>query len=131
MLINSVSLLGHWWSWFGRISREGHFPINRRWTDSLPAADRMWVPSLYAGLAVFILGILSLRLWGPSKKAGLALLDFLRIHVWLVWLVRPCLADERMSPRSLLSKFSRASGGRCLLVDGNDLAKIFFVPLSS
>ena len=51
------------------------FPINRRWTDSLPAADRMWVPSLYAGLTVFILGILSLRLWGPSKK-----------QVWLSWI---------------------------------------------
>lgn len=51
------------------------FPVNRRWSDSLAGADRMWVPSLYAGLAVFILGILSLRLWGPNKK-----------QVWLSWI---------------------------------------------
>ncbi|MCP4773991.1 MAG: hypothetical protein GY880_07115 [Planctomycetaceae bacterium] len=50
------------------------FPVNRRWTANLAGADRMWVPSLYAGLAVFILGILSLRFWGRSKK-----------QVWLSW----------------------------------------------
>lgn len=50
------------------------FPVNRRWTDGLAGADRMWVPSLYAGLAVFILGIFSLRLWGRSRK-----------QVWLSW----------------------------------------------
>ena len=51
------------------------FPVNRRWADGLAGADRMWVPSLYAGLAVFVLGVLSLRFWGLNKK-----------QVWLSWI---------------------------------------------
>ena len=75
------------------------FPINRRWTDSLAGADRMWGPSLYAGLTVFILGILSLRFWGPRKKqvwlSWVFLVFTLGSFGWygLVWLINECHPD--------------------------------------
>ncbi len=40
------------------------FPIHNRWTDGLPGADRMWVPSIYLGVLPLILAICSFRLWG-------------------------------------------------------------------
>ncbi len=40
------------------------FPIYNRWTDGLPGADRMWVPSIYLGLLPLILAMCSFRLWG-------------------------------------------------------------------
>ena len=75
------------------------FPVNRRWTDSLAGADRMWVPSLYAGLTVFILGFLSLRFWGPKKKqvwlSWVFLVFTLGSFGWygLVWLINECHPD--------------------------------------
>lgn len=52
------------------------FPIHQRMTNFLPGADRVWVPSLYVGLPVILLGIGGLRFWGPGRK-----------QVWLSWLM--------------------------------------------
>ena len=48
------------------------FPINARWTDYLPAGDRMWFPSLYIGLTTLLLAVGQIRFWGRNK-----------INVWL------------------------------------------------
>lgn len=75
------------------------FPVNRRWTDSLAGADRMWVPSLYTGLVVFILGILSFRLWGANKRQVWLSWVFFAFTLgsfgWygLIWLVNECHPD--------------------------------------
>lgn len=37
------------------------FPIYRRWTNAIPAADRVWTPSLYCGLVVFLLAVAGAR----------------------------------------------------------------------
>ncbi len=51
------------------------FPINRRWLDHLPAADRMWYPSLYLGLLGLILAVPRIRLWGSDRQA-----------IWISWI---------------------------------------------
>ncbi len=43
------------------------FPTFRRWTSAIPAADRVWTPSLYFGLAVALLALFGARLWRGSK----------------------------------------------------------------
>ncbi len=48
------------------------FPIHQRWTDGLPGADRVWVPSLYAGLLTVLIAMGGMRIWGRRRK-----------HVWL------------------------------------------------
>ncbi len=40
------------------------FPINRRWTNLIPAEGRIWTPSLYAGLLPLLLGLSVWRLRG-------------------------------------------------------------------
>lgn len=44
------------------------FPMNRRWTSALPGSDRVWGPSLYAGVLVVFLGVSAMRLWGRRCK---------------------------------------------------------------
>lgn len=44
------------------------FPINRRWTDQFPAADRMWTPSIYVGLVTLILAVGAIRFRGPRRR---------------------------------------------------------------
>ncbi len=50
------------------------FPINKRWTDHLVGSDRVWNPSLYFGCVIFVLMLLSMRLYGRRRR--------------LVWLTR-------------------------------------------
>lgn len=38
------------------------FPIHRRWMTAIPAEGRCWTPSLYMGLATFLLGFAQMRL---------------------------------------------------------------------
>ena len=52
------------------------FPTNARWTDCLPANDRMWFPSLYIGLTTLLLALGQIRFWGRKK-----------INVWLSWIL--------------------------------------------
>ena len=52
------------------------FPTNARWTDCLPASDRMWFPSLYIGLTTLLLAVGQIRYWGRNK-----------INVWLSWIL--------------------------------------------
>jgi len=42
------------------------FPVNRRWASAIPGADRLWTPSLYAGLAPLLLGLGCMR-WRGGK----------------------------------------------------------------
>ncbi|MFT5300253.1 MAG: hypothetical protein ACI87E_000508 [Mariniblastus sp.] len=51
------------------------FPLHQRWASALPGADRIWMPSLYLGLVVVLLGLSGVRLWGRRRK-----------QVWLSWL---------------------------------------------
>ena len=44
------------------------FPIHQRWSDGLPGADRVWVPSLYAGLITILIAIGGFRIWGRRRK---------------------------------------------------------------
>ncbi|MFK7767766.1 MAG: hypothetical protein AB8B55_11135 [Mariniblastus sp.] len=44
------------------------FPRHQRWTNSLPGAERVWVPSLYCGVMVALLALLGSRLWGRKRK---------------------------------------------------------------
>lgn len=44
------------------------FPVNTRWSEALPGADRMWNPSIYCGCLIAILAMLNLRLWGKRKR---------------------------------------------------------------
>jgi len=48
------------------------FPTHQRWSDALPAAERIWTPSLYAGVLTILLALSQFRLWGKRKR-----------HVWL------------------------------------------------
>ena len=52
------------------------FPTNARWSDCLPAGDRMWYPSLYIGLLTLLLALGQVRFWGRNK-----------ISVWLTWIL--------------------------------------------
>ncbi len=51
------------------------FPRHQRWTSGLAGADRVWVPSLYAGLVTVLWGVLGFRFWGRKRK-----------QVWLTFL---------------------------------------------
>lgn len=51
------------------------FPVHHRWASGLPGADRVWVPSLYAGWATILLGLMGIRLWGRRTN-----------QVWLTYL---------------------------------------------
>lgn len=42
-------------------------PIDRRWTEALPAADRVWFPTLHLGTAAFLLVVLG---WSVRRVAG-------------------------------------------------------------
>ena len=44
------------------------FPVNTRWADSFPGADRLWVPSIYMGLLPLVLALCSFRLWGRCRR---------------------------------------------------------------
>ena len=48
------------------------FPTHQRWSDTLPAAERIWTPSVYAGVLTVLLALSQFRLWGRRKR-----------HVWL------------------------------------------------
>ncbi len=48
------------------------FPIHQRWSDGLPAAERIWTPSIYAGVLSVVLALSQFSLWGKRKR-----------HVWL------------------------------------------------
>ena len=48
------------------------FPTHQRWSDALPAAERIWTPSIYAGVLTILLALSQFRLWGKRKR-----------HVWL------------------------------------------------
>jgi hypothetical protein len=48
------------------------FPTHQRWSDALPAAERIWTPSVYAGVLTVLLAMSQFRLWGKRKR-----------HVWL------------------------------------------------
>lgn len=50
------------------------FPINQRWTNGLPGAERVWVPSLYMGVIVLVLAVTGIRMWGRKQR-----------NVWLTW----------------------------------------------
>jgi len=52
------------------------FPVNARWSDCLPAGDRMWFPSLYIGLVTLLLAVGQIRLWGQNKT-----------NVWASWIL--------------------------------------------
>ena len=51
------------------------FPINQRWTNRFPGADRIWVPSVYMGVLIAMFGLTGLRLWGRRRR-----------NVWLTWM---------------------------------------------
>ncbi len=44
------------------------FPTNTRWTEALPGADRMWVPSLYCGFLAALFALFACRLWGKRRR---------------------------------------------------------------
>jgi hypothetical protein len=52
------------------------FPRNQRWTNGLPGAERVWVPSIYVGVVVLFLGLMGIRLWGRRRR-----------QVWLTWVM--------------------------------------------
>jgi hypothetical protein len=54
------------------------FPTFRRWTSAIPAADRVWTPSLYCGLVVFLLATVGMR-WrrGPAMSRTVTWLTLL------------------------------------------------------
>jgi hypothetical protein len=51
------------------------FPTNRRWFSLLPAAGRIWTPTLYMGLLPVVLAICSLQFCGGDSR-----------RQWLSWL---------------------------------------------
>ncbi|MBC8874201.1 MAG: YfhO family protein [Planctomycetes bacterium] len=48
------------------------FPVNRRWTNAIPAEGRVWSPSLYMGLLPLLLAISCWRLRGGAVQVRLA-----------------------------------------------------------
>ncbi len=52
------------------------FPVNQRWTNRFPGADRIWVPSVYMGVMVALFGVIGIRFWGRRRR-----------NVWLSWLL--------------------------------------------
>ncbi len=48
------------------------YPTDQRWAGRLPAADRMWTPSLYMGLPAILLGLSAMRMTGRRRR-----------HIWL------------------------------------------------
>jgi hypothetical protein len=62
------------------------FPVNRRWTNAIPAEGRVWTPSLYAGILPLFLGLSVWRLRGgecPIRWASwMALLATLGALGW-------------------------------------------------
>ena len=52
------------------------FPINQRWTNQFPGADRIWIPSVYMGVMVSLFGLMGIRLWGRRRR-----------NVWLTWML--------------------------------------------
>ena len=44
------------------------FPTHQRWSDALPAAERIWTPSVYAGVLTILLALSQFRLWGKRKQ---------------------------------------------------------------
>ncbi|MEM7785108.1 MAG: hypothetical protein AAF623_17285, partial [Planctomycetota bacterium] len=50
------------------------FPLNQRWSQNLPGADRIWTPSIYSGLLVFVIA-----------ASGFSLRRSCRKRVYLTW----------------------------------------------
>jgi hypothetical protein len=44
------------------------FPRHQRWTNAFPGSDRVWVPSIYCGVIVLMLGAMGIRLWGRRRR---------------------------------------------------------------
>jgi hypothetical protein len=80
------------------------FPRNQRWTNGLPGADRVWVPSLYLGLLPLLLCLTGLRLWGQKRKqvwlTYLLLFFLLGSFGWygIVWLINEFLPLNNQLP---------------------------------
>lgn len=73
------------------------FPLFRRWTAGIPAADRVWTPSIYMGLPVLVFALAGMRFRGMSAPTGLtwiALLFGLGSLGWygLGWITREVAA---------------------------------------
>jgi len=56
-----------WPNFSGRL-----FPVNRRWTNAIPAEGRVWTPSLYMGLLPLLLALWCWRLRGGAVHVRLA-----------------------------------------------------------
>ncbi|MHB8900686.1 MAG: YfhO family protein [Thermoguttaceae bacterium] len=56
------------------------FPLHRRWADGIPSEGRIWVPSLYMGVAPLLLALAALRFRGPDRR-----------RVWLSWSALLCV----------------------------------------
>ena len=52
------------------------FPVNQRWTNRFPGSDRIWIPSVYMGVLVALVGLTGIRFWGRRRR-----------NVWLTWLL--------------------------------------------
>ena len=76
------------------------YPIHKRWVDGLPAAERMWTPSIYMGSFVLLLALLGLNPFSTNRKR--AWLARLILFFWhrIIRLVRACLVFKRSLPES-------------------------------
>ncbi len=73
------------------------FPTYRRWTDAFPGAERIWVPSIYAGLLTVWIAIGGVRLWGRKRRnvwlTRVGLFFAIASLGWYgpIWLMNECL----------------------------------------
>lgn len=88
------------------------FPTHQRWTSGLAGADRMWVPSLYAGLVTLLLGMLGFRFWGRRRKqVWLTYLFFFFLLGSFGWYGMVWLVIEVYPPVGLNTKLGPQVGG--------------------
>ncbi len=59
------------------------FPTHRRWVDTIPSEGRLWVPSLYMGLAPLLLALAALRFRKDDVRT-----------VWLSWSALLCVVGS-------------------------------------
>jgi hypothetical protein len=86
------------------------YPVNTRWIDGLPAADRMWHVSLYQGLFLVLFTICGARAWHSTGKGWLIGLGVFFLFASFGWYGLGWLAHElRIVPGS--SNLSKPVGG--------------------
>ncbi len=93
------------------------FPTHQRWSDRLPGAERIWTPTLYAGLLPFLFAIPMLRLWGRHRKTvwltRVGLFFAIGSCGWFgaVWLINELLAASSLPTLTQQANLGPQVGG--------------------